>query len=54
MNDPVTPIERSTEIRDRIPGAQLQVIDGQRHFSNVEVPDQFNQILRRGLDEMVA
>ena len=52
--DPVTPIERSTEIRDRISGAQLHIIDGQRHFSNVEVPDQFNQLLRQGLDEMVA
>lgn len=51
--DPVTPIERSTEIRDRIPGAQLHIIDGQRHFSNVEVPNQFNQILRQGLDEML-
>ncbi|MBL6600333.1 MAG: alpha/beta fold hydrolase [Alphaproteobacteria bacterium] len=50
--DPVTPIERSEEIRDRIPGATLTVIDGQRHFSNVEVPEQFNAILRAGLDEM--
>ena len=50
--DPVTPIERSEEIRDRVPGAKLTVIEGQRHFSNVEVPDRFNAILRAGLDEM--
>ena len=51
-DDPVTPIVRAEEIRDRIAGSQLMVIDRQRHFSNVEVPDAFNTILRRGLDEM--
>lgn len=51
--DPVTPVERSTDIHERIAGSKLTVIDGQHHFSNVEVPDQFNPILRRGLDEMV-
>ena len=51
-DDPVTPIVRAEEIRDGIAGSQLMVIDGQRHFSNVEVPDAFNTILRRGLDEM--
>lgn len=50
--DPVTPIERSEEIRDRVPGATLAVIEGQRHFSNVEVPEKFNALLRAGLDEM--
>jgi 3-oxoadipate enol-lactonase len=50
--DPVTPIERSEEILDRVPGATMTVIDGQRHFSNVEVPDRFNAILRGNLDEM--
>lgn len=52
-DDPVTPIIRAEEIRDGIPGAALTVIDGQRHFSNVEVPDEFNAVLRRGLDEML-
>ena len=51
-DDPVTPIVRAEEIRDGIEGSRLTVIDGQRHFSNVEVPDTFNVILRRGLDEM--
>jgi 3-oxoadipate enol-lactonase len=50
--DPVAPIKRSEEIRDGISGSTLTVIDGQRHFSNVEVPDQFNAILRAGLDAM--
>jgi 3-oxoadipate enol-lactonase len=51
-DDPVAPIERSEEIRDRINGSTLTVIDGQRHFSNVEVPERFNKILRDGLEEM--
>ena len=51
-DDPVTPIIRSTEIRDRIAGSQLTVVDGMRHFSNVEVPSAFNAILRKCLDDM--
>lgn len=47
--DPVTPIEHSEAIRDRIEGANLTVIEGQRHFSNVEVPDEFNEKLLRCL-----
>ena len=52
-DDPVTPIIDPEEIRDAIPGAKLTVIDGQRHFSNVEVPDEFNPVLRDGLDDML-
>jgi 3-oxoadipate enol-lactonase len=52
--DPVTPIERSQEIHDGIEGSILTVIEGQRHFSNVEVPGEFNAILRAGLDDMCA
>jgi len=51
--DPVTPLDHSEAIRDRIPSATLSVIDGQRHFSNVEVPEQFNAVLRDGLDRMI-
>jgi len=51
-DDPVTPIVRATEIRDRIAGSKLTVIDETRHFSNVEMPDTFNAILRKGLDDM--
>lgn len=50
--DPVTPIEKAEAIHSRIAASQLTVIDGQRHFSNVEVPDEFNAILRDGLDSM--
>lgn len=52
-DDPVTPVDpQSTEIFERIDGATLEVIKGQRHFSNVEVPQTFNKLLRRGLDAM--
>ena len=52
--DPVTPLDHSEAIRDRITGADLTVIDGQRHFSNVEVPQQFNNLLCQGLDAMIG
>lgn len=51
--DPVTPVERSSDIHERISGSKLSIISGQHHFSNVEVPEQFNPLLRQGLDEMV-
>ena len=52
--DPVTPIEKSREIHDRIAGSKLEIVEGQHHFSNVEVPNTFNAILLAGLEEMVA
>ena len=51
--DPVTPVDHSEAIRDEIRGAKMAVIEGQRHFSNVEVPDEFNNVLLRGLGEIV-
>jgi hypothetical protein len=30
--------------------SRLTVIDNQHHFPNVEIPDEFNTILRQGLD----
>ena len=52
--DPVTPIEKSAVIHAGIKGSTLHVIDGQHHFSNVEVPTLFNALLRDGLDEMTS
>ncbi|MEC8794635.1 MAG: 3-oxoadipate enol-lactonase, partial [Pseudomonadota bacterium] len=49
-DDPVTPVDHAEAMRDRIAGARLDVIAGQRHFSNVELPGQFNPLLRRHLD----
>ena len=51
--DPVTPIERSNDIHERIKGSRLDVIANQHHFSNVEVPELFNPLLRQGLDDML-
>jgi 3-oxoadipate enol-lactonase len=52
--DPVTPVAHSQVIAQRIPGARLSVIEGQRHFSNVEVPERFNAVLLDGLRERIA
>jgi 3-oxoadipate enol-lactonase len=52
-DDPATPVEQSIAIHERIKDSSLDVIEGQRHFSNVEVPNRFNTILRRGLDDMI-
>ena len=52
--DPVTPVDHSETIRDRIADARMTVIEGQRHFSNVEVPEQFNRVLVAGLEEMIG
>lgn len=43
--DPVTPLEQSHAIRDQIDDVEFHVIEGQRHFSNVEVPETFNAML---------
>ena len=50
-DDPVTPVDHSEAINDGITGSHLEVIPGQRHFSNVEVPELFNKILCNGLDK---
>ena len=52
-DDFLSPVELSYEMAERIKSSRLSVIEGQRHFSNVEVPERFNGILRRGLDDMV-
>ena len=49
-DDPVTPVDHSEAIRDAILGARLDVVAGQRHFSNVEEPAAFNALLRQHLD----
>lgn len=53
-DDPATPVEHSKAIAERVNHATLNILEGQRHFSNVEVPDDFNRVLRQGLDTMLA
>lgn len=50
--DPVTPVDHSETIAERIRGAKLSVIDGQRHFSNIEKPQAFNKLLMDALDSV--
>ena len=49
-DDSVTPVDHAEAIRDRIRGSTLHIIAGQRHFSNVERSEEFNALLRAGLD----
>ena len=53
-DDPVIPLIRAEEIRNGIDGSELHVMEGQRHFSNVEAPEEFNALLRAGLDRFAA
>ena len=52
--DEVTPLEHSQTIKERIKNSRLSVIDGQRHFSNVEAAQQFNALLCEGLTRMLT
>ena len=49
-DDSVTPVDHAEAIRNGIDGSSLHVIEGQRHFSNVEAREEFNALLRAGLD----
>ncbi len=51
-DDPVTPPVRAEEIRSRIAGAELVMLPGLRHFSNVEAPELFNPPLLAFLDRV--
>ena len=50
-HDPGTPVAAHEVIRDRIEGSRLVVIDGARHFTNVETADTFNETLGAFLAE---
>lgn len=43
--DPITPVEDSEKMHDRIEGSQLVVIQNASHVSNIEQPEQFNRAL---------
>jgi 3-oxoadipate enol-lactonase len=48
-DDPSTPPAELEAIAAEIPGARLHVVDGVRHFVNVERPDVFNDVLLQHL-----
>lgn len=44
--DQLLPLPHSVEIADAIPGAELQIIDGASHLSNLDQPEAFTDHLR--------
>ena len=50
--DLVTPLELSNELVDLIPHARMQVIAGAGHLTNLEKPQQFNEIVDHFLCEV--
>jgi pimeloyl-ACP methyl ester carboxylesterase len=43
--DELTPVAEAEVLRDRIPQARFNVIEGAGHLSNLERPDEFNGVL---------
>lgn len=48
--DQWSPVDQHADMVERIPGAQLRVVEGAGHMAPAEKPQQFNQILREWLD----
>lgn len=48
--DTLIPPEVSSEMASQIPGAELAVIEGAGHLSNLEAPDEFNRLLEQHLE----
>ena len=44
-DDQVTPREASIAMAAAIPNARLHIVDGAGHVSNIEKPDEFNDVL---------
>ena len=44
--DPLTPPRVGEYMRERIPGARLEIVPGAGHLVNLEKPDAFNRVLR--------
>ena len=53
-SDEVTPLDHAQAIHERVAGSRLSVLPGQRHFSNVEVPERFNALLCEALEDNLA
>ncbi|HYB41653.1 MAG TPA: 3-oxoadipate enol-lactonase [Candidatus Methylomirabilis sp.] len=50
-DDPGTPVEMAREIHAALPGAELAILRGASHLSNLEQPDEFNRALLAFLDK---
>lgn len=49
--DDLTPPDESKKLSAGIEGSQLAIIEGSGHLSNLEKPDEFNDVLRRFLSK---
>jgi pimeloyl-ACP methyl ester carboxylesterase len=52
QHDGITPPSASAAMRDKIPGAEMHVISGAGHLSNLEQPGEFNRRLQEFLDRV--
>jgi 3-oxoadipate enol-lactonase len=52
--DTLIPQDATTPMAEQIPGAQLAVIEGAGHLSNLEAPTEFNRLLREHLSRHAA
>jgi pimeloyl-ACP methyl ester carboxylesterase len=50
VEDTLIPAEVSAPMAEQIPGAELVVLEGAGHLSNLEAPDRFTEALGRFLD----
>jgi 3-oxoadipate enol-lactonase len=48
--DTLIPPEATSPMAEQIPGAQLEVIEGAGHLTNLQVPQEFNRLLRTHLE----
>jgi pimeloyl-ACP methyl ester carboxylesterase len=48
-NDPFLPLDEAREIVASAPNARLEVFEGAGHFTNLEQPERFNELLREFL-----
>lgn len=53
-DDQATPVVANQLLSDHIPGARLEVIPDAGHFSQIENPARFNQLLQQFVDQLAA
>lgn len=47
--DKITPPEVAQRMQSAIPGSQLHILEGAGHLTNLEVPEQFNSVIKKFL-----
>jgi 3-oxoadipate enol-lactonase len=51
-NDPFLPLAEAREIAATAPNGRLEIFEGAGHFTNLQQPDRFNELLREFLSEL--